>query len=174
MKHKHNLKSKRLKTKLLGEVLFLAFAFSLSTLSAQQAIIVTGGDVSGSGGTVAYSIGQIDYTTNTSDSGTISQGVQQAFEIYTLDVKDPELNISLSVFPNPTTNNLTLQIQNYKEEGLAYQLYDLQGKMVKTGAISGAETHISLGNLSSATYFLKVVEENNPSAYKQSFKIIKN
>ena len=76
------------------------------TVQAQQATTASGGDASGSGGTAAFSVGQVVYTANTNASGTVSQGVQQAFEIFTLSIKETELNISLKAFPNPTLNNL--------------------------------------------------------------------
>lgn len=174
MKHKHHFKSRTLKAKSLGVAMLLFFGLSLSTVSAQQAITSTGGDALGSGGTVVYSVGQIDYTSHTSDSGTISQGVQQPYEIYTLEVVENELDLSLVVFPNPATDNLTLQIQDYNNEKLVYQLTDLQGRLIKTGSITNNKTHIVMSNLSAATYFLSVEQENNPQAYKQSFKIIKN
>ena len=72
------------------------------TVQAQQATTTSGGDASGSGGTAAFSVGQVVYTANTNASGTLSQGVQQAYEIFTLSIKETELNISLKVFPNPT------------------------------------------------------------------------
>ena len=100
---------------------------------AQESTNATGGDASGSGGTVAYSVGQVVYTTNTDASGTVNQGVQQPYEIFTVGIKETELNISLSVFPNPTADNLTLQISDYNNEKLSYQLFDMQGKLLNNG-----------------------------------------
>ncbi len=53
--------------------------FAGFTIHAQQATTATGGDASGSGGTVASSVGQIVYTTNTGTTGSVVQGVQQPF-----------------------------------------------------------------------------------------------
>ena len=100
---------------------------------AQESANASGGDATGSGGTAAYSVGQVVYTTNTGASGTVSQGVQQAYEIFTVGIKETELNISLSVFPNPTADNLTLQISDYNNEKLSYQLFDMQGKQLSNG-----------------------------------------
>lgn len=142
------------------------------TAQAQQAITATGGDASGSGGTVAYSVGQIVYTKNTDTSGTISQGVQHPYEIITLGIKETELNISLLVFPNPTADNLTLKIRDYNNEKLSYQLFDMQGKLLNIGPISAQQTQINTASLSPATYFIYVVNQENKNV--QSFKIIKN
>lgn len=139
---------------------------------AQESVNTTGGDATGSGGTAAYSVGQVVYTTNTGASGTVSQGVQQAYEIFTLGIKETELNISLSVFPNPTADNLTLQISDYNNEKLSYQLFDMQGKQLSNGQIVAQQTQINLNSLPTATYFINVVNQENKKV--QSFKIIKN
>ena len=48
---------------------------------AQQATTASGGDASGSGGSVAHSVGQTVYTTNTGSNGSVAQGVEQPYEI---------------------------------------------------------------------------------------------
>ena len=131
------------------------------TVQAQQATTASGGDASGSGGTVAFSVGQVVYTANTNASGTVSQGVQQAFEIFTLSIKETELNISLKAFPNPTLNNLTLQISDYKNEKLSYQLYDIQGRLLNNGQIVAQQTNIEMTSLPTAIYFINVVNQEN-------------
>ena len=142
------------------------------TVQAQQATTASGGDASGSGGTAAFSVGQVVYTANTNASGTLSQGVQQAYEIFTLSIKETELNISLKAFPNPTLNNLTLQISDYKNEKLSYQLYDIQGRLLNNGQIVAQQTNIEMTSLPTAIYFINVVNQENQKV--QSFKIIKN
>ena len=139
---------------------------------AQESANASGGDATGSGGTVAYSVGQVVYTTNTNATGTVSQGVQQAYEILTVGIKETELNISLSVFPNPTADNLTLQISDYNNEILRYQLIDMQGKIIDARQISAQQTQIDMNSLPSATYFINVVNQENKIV--KSFKIIKN
>ena len=127
---------------------------------------------SGSGGTVAYSIGQVVYTTNTGSNGSVAQGVQHAFEIFTVGIKETELNISLITFPNPTTDNLILQINDYNNEKLSYQLFDMQGKQLGNGQITAQQTQVIMNSLPTATYFISVVNQENKKV--QSFKIIKN
>lgn len=159
------MKQKKIKL----SVLLLSIGISVQ---AQQATTTTGGDASGSGGTVAYSVGQVVYTTNTDASGTVSQGVQHAYEIFTLGIKETALNISLTAFPNPTMDNLTLQISDYNNEQLSYQLFDMQGKQLSNGQITAQQTQINMNSLPTATYFVNVVNQENKKV--QSFKIIKN
>jgi hypothetical protein len=139
---------------------------------AQESANASGGDATGSGGTVAYSIGQVVYTTNTGSSGSVAQGVQHAYEIFSVGIKETTLNISLTAFPNPTTENLTLQISDYNNEKLAFQLYDLQGKLLTSGLVTAQQTQINTASLPAATYFINVVNQENKKV--QSFKIIKN
>ncbi|TKS55408.1 T9SS type A sorting domain-containing protein, partial [Mesohalobacter halotolerans] len=141
------------------------------SVQAQNSVNSSGGDATGSGGTLAYSLGQVVYTINADASGTVSQGVQQAYEIFTLKVKEPIRNISLSVFPNPTVNHLNLQISDYNQEKLSYFLFDLQGKLIKDGKIKAKQTQISTSGLPSATYILYIRNKNKQNL--QSFKIIK-
>jgi hypothetical protein len=147
-------------------------SFGVFTAKAQESTNTSGGVASGSGGTVAYSIGQVVYTTNTDINGIVAQGVQHAYEIFTVSIKETELNISLTAFPNPTTENLTLQISEYNNEKLSYQLFDMQGKQLSNGQIVARQTQINMNSLPTATYFINVVNQENKKI--QSFKIVKN
>ena len=60
-------------------VLFLILV--LTGLQAQECIPTTGGNASGSEGSVSYTIGQIVYITNVGTNSSLAQGVQQPFEI---------------------------------------------------------------------------------------------
>ena len=139
---------------------------------AQESANSSGGDATGSGGTVAYSIGQVVYTTNTGTNGSAAQGVQHAYEILTVGVKETDPNIRLTGFPNPTTENLIMQILDYNNEMLSYQLFDIQGKLLSNGQVTAQQTQINMNGLPSATYFIHVVNRENKKF--QSFKIIKN
>ena len=143
-----------------------------SIAQAQESINSAGGNATGSGGTVAYSIGQVVYTTNTASNGTVAQGVQQAYEIQSLEVSEVKPTISLKVFPNPTTSNLTLQISEYNNEEYSYLLYDMLGKALSKGQIKSQRTQINTSGLPSATYIINV--QNKANQNLQSFKIIKN
>jgi hypothetical protein len=139
---------------------------------AQESTNASGSDATGSGGTVAYSVGQVVYTTSSGSNGSVAQGAQHAYEILTVGVKEIELNISLTAFPNPTAENLTLQISVYNNEKLSYQLLDMQGKLLSNGQVTAQQTKINLNGLPSATYFISVFTQENKKV--QSFKIIKN
>lgn len=154
--------------KLKWSVLLLGLGL---TAQAQQTTAASGGNASGSGGSVAYSVGQVVYTTNTGSTGSVAQGVQHTYEIYNLGINDPTLNMSVVVFPNPTTDAVTLQISNYNNEKFSYQLFDLQGRLLSNYPIAAQQTQIKMNSLPDATYFLNVLNQVNQKV--QSFKIIK-
>lgn len=152
-------------------LLLLISFFWLVLAQAQESVNASGGNATGSGGTVSYSVGQVIYTTNTGSTGTVAQGVQHAYEIYSIGIKETTLDISLSIYPNPTANNITLQISNYSSENINYQLNDMQGKLLSSRQITTQQTQIDISNLPPATYFVHIINEENKRI--QSFKIIK-
>lgn len=153
-------------------LLLLTGLLCVGFAEAQESVNASGGDATGSGGTVAYSIGQVVYSTNTGSSGSVAQGVQHAYEIFSVGIKETTLNISLTAFPNPTTENLSLQISDFNNEMLAYQLFDMQGKLLNNGQVTARQTQINTSSLLPATYFINVVNHENKNV--QTFKIIKN
>ena len=72
-------------------ILSFLFSFSIKAQTSHQAFTAAGGDVSHSSGSIAFSIGQVFYTSSSSSTGSsISQGVQQARKTITtlfLDLK---------------------------------------------------------------------------------------
>lgn len=143
-----------------------------SLTQAQESINTTGGNATGSGGNVSYSIGQVVYTTNTGSNGSVAQGVQQPYEILTVGLNENEPKISLSVFPNPVADNLILQVNELEQSTLIFQLCDAQGKQISKGQVTSKQTQINTASLSTATYFIYVVNQENQKV--QTFKIIKN
>lgn len=148
------------------------FLFSFGIVTAQEAVIAAGGDASGSEGTVAYSVGQLVYTTYTGTVGTAAQGVQQAFEISVVSslkgIKD--ITLTVSAYPNPTTDFLNLKVENFNNQNLSYQLFDISGKLLETKKMEGDQTKIGMSNLPHAAYFIKVTRNNEEV---KTFKIIK-
>jgi hypothetical protein len=162
------MKMKHKKVKL--SVLLLGLGL---TAQAQQAITTSGGNASGSVGSVSYSVGQIVYKTDSGSLGSVAQGVQQPYEISIVTglEKAQWINLVPSAYPNPVTDYVILKVENYKTENLTYQLYDMRGKLIESRKIISSTETIGMENLPSAIYFLKVTNNNNEV---KTFKIIKN
>jgi hypothetical protein len=158
--------------KLKLSALFL-LGLGLTGIQAQESVVSSGGDATDSGGSISYSIGQSVYTTNTGTSGSVSQGVQQPFEISVITSIEEAKDISLSVsaYPNPTTNYITLKVDNFDLLTLSFQLFDITGKLLESKKIDSNEIIINTENLVSANYFLKVFKGQQEV---KTFKIVKN
>jgi len=162
-----------MKNKKLQLIALLLLGIGLSGVFAQEAITASGGDASGSGGSISYTIGQLIYTTDIGTNGSVAQGVQQPYEISVVTGL-PEangINLLFKAYPNPAKNYIILKIENYKTENLTYQLYDENGKLFENKKVEGSETQIDLSSLVISTYFLKVSDANKAL---KIFKIIKN
>jgi hypothetical protein len=144
-----------------------------TTIQAQNTIPASGGNASGSGGSVSYSVGQVVYTTNTGTNGSVTQGVQQPYEISVVTgiVEAEDISLEMVVYPNPATDFIKLKIENYEVQNLRYQLFDINGSLLQDNLIVGNEISIDMSNYMSATFFLKVTDNNKVI---KTFKIIKN
>lgn len=150
-------------------VYFLLFG---SISFAQSNTIAAGGNGSGSTGTVSFSIGQIDYITQSGASGEINQGVQQPYEIVELNgVNTINSGFSLTIGPNPTSDKLILTTDLSDNSELFYSLFDNNGKEIISSLRLKESNQIDISNQPVGMYQLQV--RNSESTLK-SFKIIKN
>ncbi len=153
-------------------MILILFGFGLTGLKAQEAIPATGGDASGAGGSVSYTIGQVFYTLDSGTDGSVLKGVQQPYEISVIPGFEQVKGIDLlcSVYPNPVAGKLVLKILDFEFKDLYYKLFNLNGKMIATGKIIGDESTIDLSSFAASTYFLKVFQKGKTI---KTFKIIK-
>ena len=155
--------------------LFIAFClFGCGTVAiqAQNSIPATGGNAAGTGGTVSYTIGQLVYTPISGETGMVSQGVQQPYDITVITAIEEasEISLEISVYPNPAVGYVNLKIGKYDTYNLRYMLFDMNGMLFQERKVEGDETLIQLGNLLPGIYFLRVTDNNKEI---KTFKIIK-
>ncbi|MFB6343456.1 T9SS type A sorting domain-containing protein [Saccharicrinis sp. FJH62] len=140
--------------------------------NAQKLITTTGGTASGTSGTVSYTVGQINYHTQSGTNGSVAEGVQQPFEISVFSsIKETDgITLNIMAYPNPTSACLTLDIIDFDMKNLSIELFDINGKLLKTENITNAKTNIDISKLNSASYLIKVIRDNKEV---KTFKIIK-
>jgi hypothetical protein len=66
----------------------------------------------------------------------------------------PDAN-EISLRPVPANDVLVIR-QNKFNVNTPFEIYDVQGRVVQTGIITGTSTEISIGDLSSGIYTLRV------------------
>ena len=146
----------------------------MADLHAQEAILATGSDAFGSGGSISYSVGQVAYNTYFGAPGSLAEGVQQPFEISDRRVgivEGKDISLSISAYPNPSTDHLILKADNIDLSGMTYYLMDVNGRIVKIQRITSNETIIDMSDLAPANYLLQVKQGDVAVVV---FKIIKN
>ena len=151
----------------------LLFAFCLSTgmLVAQESANASGGEATGSGGTVSYTVGQVAYTNHTGSNGNINQGVQQPYEIYSVGIDEEFSNIELTIYPNPATDILQIEFEKYADYTANFQLLDASGKILQESTIQSNKSTVEMNSYQAGTYMLNIISE---SENIKTFKIIKH
>ena len=96
----------------------------------------------------------------------------EPFEISTLGADNfPSIMLTMSAYPNPTVNNVTLKIADLSSENLNYQIIDVTGKLIEESKITNQETQIQFEKFTTAIYLLNIIQDNKTI---KTFKIIKN
>jgi hypothetical protein len=107
-----------------------------------------------------------------SGAGSVNQGVQQPYVIIATSINNqPDINLTMSVYPNPSITSITLNVGKLDFQNLSFQLFDVQGKLVAAQKITSIETTIKMEEYNSGNYFLNVVDATKEL---KTFKIIKN
>lgn len=157
--------------KKLSFLIFLVLA-CVSASFAQSNTVTTGGEATGSGGSVSFSVGQIAVQSNGDGTTTISEGVQQPYEISVVGVDDyPTITLNATVYPNPTLGQLQLSVSN--EELLAKgeaRIFDGSGKLLAVKKIVGQTTDFDLSSYAQGTYYLRVTDGKTTL---KTFKVVK-
>ena len=149
----------------------LGVLFFTPVICAQSGTVTAGGDATGSGGSVSFSVGQMDYISISSTDGTVYQGLQHPYEISEVtSVSHQPLDIAASLHPNPVKDYLYLNVPDELWQGLKITLIDIQGRSIHEEQLVDQSTIIAMQQTMPGTYFLIIQNEKNQI---KSFKIIK-
>lgn len=149
----------------------LGVLFFTPVICAQSGTVTAGGDATGSGGSVSFSVGQMDYISISSTDGTVYQGLQHPYEISEVtSVSHQPLDIAASLHPNPVKDYLYLNVPDELWQGLKITLIDIQGRSIHEEQLVDQTTIIAMQEMMPGTYFLIIQNEKNQI---KSFKIIK-
>jgi hypothetical protein len=147
-----------------------------SVLFSQQTIPAGGGEATGSGGSASFTVGQVFYQVYEGEGGTVSEGVQQPYEIFVVTSVEniPDISVIVVAYPNPVTDNLMLVIKDlndFSNETIYFRLSDINGRVIQSDKVAGRQTRIDMQDLPPAVYFLRVTDNRRELV---TFKIVKN
>ncbi|MBW7869007.1 MAG: T9SS type A sorting domain-containing protein [Brumimicrobium sp.] len=124
------------------------------------------------GGTVVNGDYSMQYSGGISFDG---QSAVNRYTILTIDdegtsgITNEQFDISLIVYPNPTTDFLTLLIEESSDQ-FTFQIFDINGRELSSGEFSST-MQINMSKYQSSTYFIKVLDKNKQQV--KEFKVIK-
>lgn len=137
---------------------------------AQTAILTTGTTATGASGSVAYSVGQVSYSHKGANQ-EVMEGVQQAYEIITLEVDDESImEKKILLYPNPVKDFLNVDFGKENFHNTSYVLFDSQGKLIRSGKFSQQKNELNMTELPTSVYIIQIFQDRKNI---KTFKIIK-
>lgn len=141
----------------------------LTAAIAQETVSSAGNYHENAGISISWTLGEPVIETLQSESIILTQGFQQSNITVTSVEEWPQLDFTISAFPNPASEILNIYIDTEQDE-LLYSLYELSGKTIASGIIAGNNHQIDVSHLKAGTYFLKITTRNK---MLKTFKIVK-
>ncbi|MEO7175441.1 MAG: T9SS type A sorting domain-containing protein [Saprospiraceae bacterium] len=140
------------------QLLVAAISLLLSTAAfGQSGLVSSGGNGTGAGGKISFSIGQVLDQSSNSATKSISEGVQQPFEIQiSTGVKLGNLPFEVSVFPNPSSSEIQILRSSDQYQSAQASFYDLSGHLLLQQEMTESTTKINLQPFPAGIYTLRI------------------
>jgi len=152
---------KRTERALTALAMLAAMFVGIPMAWAQQAPSASGGDLTGAGGTLAFTVGLVAYDDATGGGQSAQQGVQHAYgSLVTASYASIE-NATLQVYPNPTDAELHV-VTDPTAEGFFSILRDMQGRIISQQPLTPGMHTLDLRELAAGTYVLTVQGRISP------------
>jgi photosystem II stability/assembly factor-like uncharacterized protein len=145
-------------------------------VTASGATTYTWSNGGGTSATATYvPSGDWTYTVTGSNSGCLSTATLNIVNVQCVGVIELGANnASFNVYPNPATDNISLQMNSPKNVDVTIELYDVSGKLIIKQNASFSkdkpEHKLNIASLANGIYSLKVVSKEGSS---QNLKIVK-
>ena len=118
-----------------------------------------------------FEAGNVRMTWVLGDLVTGAYKIGQLIVPYAVDVpQDESVSSHITLFPNPTTDMVYLQLNMENIENITYYLYDILGRKIQNRNVTSNQTELSFAPFESGVYILRIIKEKS---LVQEFKIIK-
>lgn len=150
----------------------LVFLLVSVTVSAQEAFVVTGDDLTTGFGTVNYTVGQLIVKSDSTKNGSMRHGIQIPIELFKIPVGIDEISeIHAEAFPNPTFDHVKIIIPEKYHGPFTVTLMDIKGGILEKHQMNSNEMLLSLMQHSLGTYTIVISQQSKTIS---SFSIIKH
>lgn len=147
----------------------LPLVFFSGAVLAQERTVALGEEATGSDGSVSYTVGLPDYSNFSGSDGSITEGVQQPYEIFSVGMEEWDLSWEMNVFPNPATSFITISMKEAVKA--SFTLTDVQGRLVLEGELPEIENKIDIQALAMSSYYLNIHVNQE---LVRTYQIVKN
>lgn len=150
----------------------LVFLLLSVTVSAQEAFVATGDDLTTGFGTVNYSVGQLIVKSDSTKHGSMRHGIQIPIELFKIPVGIDEISeIHAEAFPNPTFDHVKIIIPEKYQGPFTVTLMDIKGGILEKHQMNSNDMLLSLMQHSLGTYTIVISQQSKTIS---SFSIIKH
>jgi hypothetical protein len=141
-----------------------------------QSVNSSGTKMTQANGSISFTVGELVVLSQVDGEGnTLSSGFSPGATITTVNVKEVDPTVLVvKVYPNPTTELVSIQINHSQINHFFVTITDLQGKELFAAKYAGISNVIGINTSSYATgtYFLTLKDLNNQVL--STYKIIKH
>lgn len=136
---------------------------------AQEVIATQGSTYSNADGSIEFTLGEIITNTITTNDYIVTQGFNQSYiDVIPQDVTGIGNNsVTIDVFPNPTSDHLTINIPNFEKE-VTMRLFSIDGIEMTNGKFS-TQTQLNIASYPQGVYLLILTNDENQLI--ETFKI---
>lgn len=139
--------------------IFAALISCLTVCSAfaQSNIVTAGGEAANATGSVSYTIGQIDFQYTSSADYSVSEGVQQAYSFDTaLSIDDVQYDFQLSIWPNPSTDEMNIEYTTSYELPLSLTVTDVKGAVIASKSVTQGQYSFDVNTWAAGIYYVNL------------------
>lgn len=154
-----------MKNLLVLGIFTLGFSAASNAQSLERQVIGSaGGYEEESGYSLSFTVGEPVVETAISGSLVLTQGFQQPDDI-TVGIKEMvKINMDYLIYPNPTMDNLTVQLTSDKAVEVYISLHDMAGRQIELMdrklMVNGvAKQHYDLTSLAGANYMVVLTDK---------------
>ena len=141
----------------------LAFSGYLFSQSISPDVVAAAGDYFSNGTiSISWTLGEVATETIGNGTYTLTQGFQQPNYLITAVPKYLNPKFEVTLYPNPTTDNVKLTLKGNENFDLLVSLYDAIGRELLSSKVTAgtAEKDIDMTSYRAGIYFVKVAQTN--------------
>jgi hypothetical protein len=162
MKNRMNIDPKSILKTMM--ILTFSSSFGFAQSISPQSINSSGTSMSQSNGSLSFTVGELVVLSLTDTEGnTLGGGFTSGATISTASIQEPDgAVLNVKVYPNPTTDLITVAIQETKLSYVEIEITDMNGKVISSEKYTGIAKNVGINSSSwnIGTYFLKLKGEN--------------